>query len=253
MWRIALLGSVVAVLLIACGGGRSGSVKYAPTVVPIKHIDLAGIELTYKESRNPPGADQYPAIVATVNGTQVTGTQLAVQEVLLEAKKRSYASYAQMAGTLSDPVLQARAAGMASKDPLEAAIDEQLKTQAIERLGLLPSHDEAAQYTRDQEATVEQGLARVTPDQRDQTIAMLQDEGFPASDWASSDTIVTLYEYMMAETRLTTKVCSKYRTSTPPTTPSGLLSLPSTFSDCAAFLAQERKNADIVYYVRWAD
>jgi hypothetical protein len=250
--RLAVIGGLaaIAMALIACGGRSSGSVKYAPTVVPIKHLNLSGVEITYKEVRQPPGVDQYPAVVATVNGTPVTGTQLASQQVLLEANKRSSTA---LAARFPDPMLQAQAASVASKDPLEAAIDEQLKKQAIERLGLLPSHDEAVKYTRDWEANVEQGLPNLPPDQRAQQVAMLQDEGFPASDWASSDTIVTLYEYMMAETRLTTKVCSKYRTPTPPTTPSGLLSLPSTFSDCAAFLAQERKSADIVYYVRWAD
>jgi hypothetical protein len=243
--RLAVIGGLaaIAMALVACGGGSSGSVKYAPTVVAIRHVDLAGVTLTYKEVRQPPFADQYPAVVATVNGTPVTGTQLAVQEVFLEANKRSYT---ETTARFLDPMLQAREASIASKDPLEAAIDEQLKEQAIQRLGLLPSHDEAAQYTRDQEATVEQGLARATPDQRDQTIVMLKDEGFPASDWASSDTIVSFYQAMMAEIRLTTKVCLKYDAPLPPTTPNGFLSLPSTRSDCSGFLAQQRKNADIV-------
>ena len=245
MWRASLLGLVtVALLIIACGGGGGGSVKYAPTVVPIKHLDLSSVALSYKEFRSPPGADQYPAIVVTVNDTPVSGTELARQEVVVEWSKRSRAGLPDFA------LAQLPPEGVAPRDALEAAIDEQLKQQAIQRLGLLPSHDQAVQYTRDQEATTEKSLAIATPEQRATTIAMLQDEGFPASDWASSDLVVSFYAQMMAVIQLG-HTCHNYNAHTPDPT-LGFANL-IIASSCAGFLANERKSAQIVYYVRWAD
>ena len=84
MWRTALLGLAAALFLAACGGGSSGSVEYGATVVPIKHLDLSNLELTMVDFMNPPFADQFPVIVATVNGEDITGRGLASQEVLLD-------------------------------------------------------------------------------------------------------------------------------------------------------------------------
>jgi hypothetical protein len=262
--RLAMLGGLAAMALapVACGGRGGGSVKYAPTVVPIKHFDFSGINLGVGQFQHPPGVDQYPAVVATVNGQPVTGEALARQEVAIESSKRSAAD---LAARIPDPRPGITPATQTPKDPLDGAIDEQLKQQAIRRLGLLPPHAEAVQYTRDQEATIEKGWADATPELRDQEIAMLRDEGFPASDWGSSDVAVSFYSQLMALMKLGS-VCSKYRTpvpratqppvSSPSSNVNAIAAFASTYvgsTNCSGFLASERKHADIVYYVRWAD
>jgi hypothetical protein len=248
--RAATLGGLAAIALafVACGGGGggTGSVKYAPTVVPIKHLDLSGIDLGVEQFQHPPFADQYPAVVATVDGQPVTGEALARQEVAIESSKRSAADLAARFPDLRPGITPAT---QPPKDPLDGAIDEQLKQQAIHRLGLLPAHDEAVQYTRDQEATIEKGWAVATPELREQEMSMMRAEGFPASDWGSSDVAVSFYSQLMALIKLGS-VCHRYET--PVLATSGLSFQPSG-PECAAFLANERKHADIVYYVRWAD
>jgi len=251
----------MAVLLIACGGGGSGSVKYATvqyesvkyaaTVVPIKHLDLSREALSPASIANPPHADQYPAVVAEVNGRPITGKQLASELEQLELGRRTLLTTTPDAfppGYFDAQLQEAR-----STDPLTFIIDNELKQQAIERLGLSPTHDEAVAYTRQLEANAEQALASMSPDQRAQQIDLYQQLGFPATDWASDDRIVEQYGVLLGLSKLVHQVCPKYGTPTPTPTPTGFFLFVSGGEPCAAFLAQERKNADIVYYVRWAD
>jgi len=64
MQRTALFVlAISALLIIACGGGSSGSVRYAPTVVPINHVDLSAIELSFLDTINPPFVERYPLTV----------------------------------------------------------------------------------------------------------------------------------------------------------------------------------------------
>ncbi len=254
--RLALIGGLaaIAMALVACGGGTSDSIKYAATVVPIKHLDLSGEALSAASFFQPPFADQYPPVVATVNGKPVTGEQLAAQEVVLELSRRQWtADYQQ---PFPQDYVKAQLKTIESTDPLGAPIDEALMSQAVERLGLSPTHDEAVAYTREQEANSDKALASMPPDKRAQEIDMMRQEGLPETDWASSDTVVARYGYQLGASRLATKACPKYRTPTP------VVTLPPEYlgfanlgrgDPCEGFLAQERKNADIVYYVRWAD
>jgi hypothetical protein len=261
MWRIALLGiAATAVLLIACGGGGSGesvqyaSVKYAATVVPIKHPDLSGEALPAASVFQPPFADQYPAVVAEVNGKPITGKQLATEQVGLELSRRNLLKTTPdefPPGYVKSWLQEAKSA-----DPFKIIIDDELERQAVERLGLSPTHDEAVTYTRQLEAIYDQGLALVSPDQRAQQIDLYQQEGFPATDWASDDRIVEQYGALLGLRNLARQVCPKYETPVPaPTLPPEYLGFVniSAGKSCAAFLVQERKHADIVYYVKWAD
>jgi len=49
----------------ACGGGEG------PELVEIRRLDLTGIELSFLDYLHPAFADQYPDVVAEVNGEPV--------------------------------------------------------------------------------------------------------------------------------------------------------------------------------------
>jgi hypothetical protein len=264
--RLTVIGGLaaIAIALIACGGGSKGSVKYATveygsvkyaaTVVLIGRPDLSSAALSGASIANPPHADQYPAVVAEVNGKPITGKQLATEQVGLELSRRNLLKTTPDAlppGYVNSQLREARSA-----DPFKIIIDDELERQAVERLGLSPTHDEAVTYTRQLEAIYDQGLALVSPDQRTQQIDLYQQEGFPATDWASDDRIVEQYGALLGLRNLARQVCPKYETPVPaPTLPPEYLGFVniSAGRSCAAFLAQERKSADIVYYVRWED
>jgi hypothetical protein len=249
MLRTALLGLAVEVLLIACGGGgSSGSLKYAPTVVPIKHLDLSDMEVTTADVTNPPLAEGYPDVVTTVNGEPVTSRALASKQALLELGRRQWTG--EIAGPLQEQA-DAMLDRLQSLDPLEELIDDTLKRQAVERLGLLPSYEEAVDYTSEREEAFLHPRGTVSPENREETLETMRLQGFPTENWASDARVVEGYRQGMGFVRLRNEVCSKYETPAPIVTPHGFYSLPS--SDCAGFLAQERETADIVYYVRWAD
>jgi hypothetical protein len=237
---------------VACGGDGGGSVRYAPTVVPIKHLDLAGLELTISDyvSPRPAFVSQYPAVVAEVNGQPVFGVALAGAQVLLELQERGTVSQAATIGLgipgLED-LMQARAdeerQAIQSTDPLEEVIDQELERQAVERLDLLGSVEDA----RAQAHTMEASVQDATPAIREQTLESLGVQGIPTANWASDVRVVEGYRWSTGLANMG-RVCRQYAT---PATPARLFY--SSTRDCAAFLQQERANADIVYYVRWAD
>jgi hypothetical protein len=259
--RLAVIGGLaaIAMALIACGGGsesvpyatvKYGSVTYAATVVLIARPDLSSAALSEASIFNPPHADQYPAVVAEVNGKPITGKQLASELVLLELGRRNLLKTTPDAfppGYVKSQLQEARSA-----DPLKLMIDAELQRQAVERLGLLPTHGEAVAYTNQQEEMFLHPPGIVSPENRAQTLEILRPQGFPDSNWASSDRIVENYREQLGMAKLVHQVCPKYGTPTPTPTPTGFMFI-SGGDSCVAFLAQERKNAEIVYYVRWAD
>jgi hypothetical protein len=238
---LAALGLVFAA--IACGGGSSGSVTYAPTVVTINHMDFSGTDLTYKELRAPPFVDEYPVVVATVNGVSITGLQLAREQVQLELARRNWQN--SLPDVFPKAVIDREVQGIEAADPLEAAIDKELEKQAADRLGLAPSHQEALRLTRQAEDASNKALASAAPDQKPMLEEMLRVQGLLNTDWTASPKVVEGYRLSSGIHELQTRYCKLKATPS-------LLSV-STSRDCAAFLARERKNAKIVYYVRWAD
>jgi hypothetical protein len=208
--------------------------------VPVERLDLAGAELTIEDLFNLRFENDYPAVVATVNGEEISGDALSRQQVSLELSRRSADRVDENLGGATS-----YADELAAQDPLEALIDETLKHQAIERLGLLPSDEEAIEYTREQEESFRSAVV-TNPENREQTLEFLRMQGFPESDWASSENVVEGYGWSMAMARLLNDVCRNA------TEVRGYVNT-STSHNCDAFIAAEREDADIVYYVRWAD
>lgn len=232
-------GAVVVVVLVAtlaalaCGGG---SKEPEIRLIPIRHLDLDGIELTIEDLVNPPFADQYPEVVAEVNGEDITGKALAAKQVSLELGRRQ-------AGAMDFEVFgQQILADVESTDPLEALIDDELKRQAVDRLDFLPPREEAVEYTRGQEAAI----ARMTPAAREQFLESFRLQGFPTEDWTSNDQLVDGYRRVMGLARLKNEVCKREATV------ENYLNL-SVRYDCDDLLREERSRADIDYFVEWVD
>jgi hypothetical protein len=132
-------------------------------------------------------------------------------------------------------------------DPLEALIDEVLLRQATERLGLLPSHEEAATLARQAEEAFVSGVEEAGS--AEGFHEMLRVMGWPDHDWDTNDLIIETYRQGTGRDLLRRAHCDQ-RTPQPAT---ALLGFYGGGYDCSAFLARERENADIVYYVRWDD
>lgn len=212
--------------------------------IPIERLDLAGVELTYADFFNPPFAAQYPSVVATVNGEEVTGEALVRRQLQLELNLRGAKDTDDYLGVVGDYTRE-----LLVLDPLEAVIDDTLERQAIERLGLLPSQEEAIEYTRAAEESFYDAADQANPDGsgegREESLDLMRLQGLPTRDWASSEKLVEVYRQGAGKARLRQQVCRNT------TEIQGFLNL-STGRDCSAFLADEREDADIVYYVRWA-
>jgi hypothetical protein len=192
---------------------------------------------------NPPSSllDRYPATVVTVNGKAITGKSLVSQEVSGELGRRN-----------QDPELATQVQTKPrAVDPLESVIDGELLRQAVERLGLLPSHEEAVKYTQEQEQVF------LHPDQPtanfDEFVSAMRQLGYPASNWASDEKTVENFREGLGMAKLRNQVCVKFNSPTPTPNIKGFLNLFTSGGNCDNFIAKQRKNAKIVYYVRWAD
>ena len=238
---LAALGLVFAAL--ACGGGSSSSVTYAPTVVSIKRIDFTGVDLSAEDIFNPPVPAEYPQVVAEVNGESISAKQLASLEVGLEMTKRQ-------AVDIPRPELAAQVSAEAeATDPLKAVTDEEIVRQAVERMGLVPSYAEAVTYTREREAEFD----KLPLNEQELTLPYLRAQGMPTSDWASSSQLVDLFRYEMGVSRLRGELVKERMPDYKPS--NSRIVIKGSLEDTVLndFATKERKNAKIVYYVRWAD
>ncbi|MEX0787043.1 MAG: hypothetical protein WD939_10440 [Dehalococcoidia bacterium] len=240
MPRLALILTLIfvgALALAACGGGGEEPVE----VVSIRPVDFEGVELTMADSFDPPFVDHYPDVVAEVNGEPITGRQLVQVQAATELGLRE-------TSTLQSRFLQSEYLEQAEgTDPLEKLIDDLLLRQAVERLDLLPPYETAVGFTSTQEANFLHPRGTIEPENRAEVQELLDLQGYPAEDWASNPDVVEGYRQGLGLGALRGRECT-------PTTPiiTGI-NLVSTGPDCSEFLAHERQNADIVYYVRWVD
>jgi hypothetical protein len=252
MKRAAVLAIIpCALAALAGGGGGGGSVRYAPTVVPIKHLDLDGVELTVQDFLHPSFANRYPSVVAEVNGQPVTGEALAREQVSLEFQRRGAIETPLSLG-LGIPSLQEalqertdiRLEAIESIDPLEAAIDSALELQAAKRLKLIPSGPGAVELARQAQLDAENAIASASPEQRAAFEENLRVQGLHNTDWTTLPGIVETFAVARGLMALRHAKCKNAQT--PAVSVSGR-------DHCTAFLAEEREHADIVYYVRWSD
>jgi len=246
MLRLALVAAVMVALLaaLACSGGGDDEVQR----VPVRHLDFSGAELTVADFFDPPFANEYPEVVAKVNGEPITGEALASRQVMLERSRRQLRM--DLTGAALPELASSQLEEIESIDPLEALIEAELMRQAVERLDLLPSHEEAVQFTREQEESFLHPKGTASPENRRQTLEALRLQDWPAENWASDERVVEGYRRSMGIGRLRGQECDDVGGSKEPT--------PSVFvahvgKDCSEFLKKERTRADIIYFVQWAD
>lgn len=235
---IVLLAALAFVA--ACGGGGDDE------RITIERIDFEGVALDAEDFVNPTIPANYPAVVAEVNGAPITGKSLAARQVMLELGRRDLPFLLEA----YPEDLEEELARVDSIDPLEALIDDELQKQAAERLGVMPATSEAVEFVQTQEQQFRNPSGTVSPEDQQAVLEVQRLMGFPGEDWASDPDIVRIYQQRLGVARLHDQYCA---TPTPPQqTPSGVLST-NTRNDCTEFLARERENAEIVYYVRWAE
>lgn len=236
---LTAVAAAIAALAAACGGGGGGGGRVA-----VRRLDLEDVALTMKDYFDPAIPSPYPAVVAEVNGVPITGESLVRAQVRLELGRRQTTEYQSM-DVFPEEHITEEFTKLKSTDPLEELIDDELERQAVERLGYLPSYEEAVANTREQEAA----FFYVPPGaqlQRDDRITMLDLLGWPHENWADDPDVVETHRQGMGIGELRRERCKRESAT------EDYLSLTVRW-DCSEFLRRERQRADIVYYVKWAD
>jgi len=241
MVRIVVLVAVAVSTLaaVACGGGsgdRNG-------LITIHRIDLEDAELNPFYFLNPSPANDYPDVVAEVNGVAVTGDELASRQVALELTRRQWSG--EFADNFPDEVVRQEIEKNEAADPLQELVDEELERQAVIRLGLLPTDEEAMAAAREQQRMSDEAIANAPAEQREIMLQTMDQIGAPSGDWGADSEWVERFREARGLVKLRQGQCAM-KLPTP-----GELSYVGGY-DCSAFLAQERESADIVYHVRWA-
>ena len=230
--KFLVLAAVPILLAAACSGGDG--------LERIQRLNLEDVDLQPIDLFEPSYPNPYPDVVATVNGEDITNEDLAMRQVSWELARISASEAAETLG-------EAALAHIKSNDPLESVIDDALLRQAVVRLGLLPTYEEAVDYTRKQEENALIVEASADPDMVEEAREFRRLSGFPVEGWASSEEVVDNYRESMGTIALRQQECAPVATPTPP----GLFGAGGL--DCPAFLAEERENAEIEYFVVWAE
>ena len=203
------------VLLMIAGAYWS---RESHDVVVIERLEIEGRELAFIDWFDPVYAGGYPETVATVNGRSVTGQDLAIYEV-------------------------SRNMNGSDSDMLEWIIDLELLAQASERLGHRMSYKEGMDFAEGMEPA---NRRRASEDEMAHEVELALARGWPTENWAESEIVVESFRRSrgIADTQLLE--CHH------PTLEELNAGVRST-ADCSAFLAAERENAVIEYFVVWAE
>lgn len=236
---LSLLLTAAAGLIFAIGAdGRTPITRL--NFDPAQHIPRIYGEVV------PPVDHDYPAVVARVNGEALVGDALMERQVQFESERLSFERNVMEAG-LTEEELASFAVQFEEADPLELLIEEALLRQAVASEGMLPSHEEAKESVRLNEASSMEVIANAGPEGRLALEEALRLMGYPESDWASDERIVNWMRERTGLVRLREQVCNG---------PAGDIEQYDAVRgnpDCSAFLAAERAAADIEVYVRWVD
>jgi len=242
--RVAVLALTaaltLALLAVSCGGGDKGT----DGLVAIHRLDLEGTDLNPLYFLNPPPENDYPGVVATVNKVAITGDELASRQVMLELGRQQVLE--EWVDVFPLEIVDVQLEKVESEDPLQKLIDDELERQAVVRFGLLPSYEEAVEYTRGLEKKTKRALERAPPDEREAHEEALRIMGLLKDDWAADSALVQRYQQGMGLAKLRQQEC-RWEVKTVDYVNA------SAGHDCSEFLRQERERAEIVYYVRWAD
>ena len=238
--RLLLAAVPILLLAAACGGGAGDVdlVKNTDSLQMIEPLDFEGEEVEFADLFPPVFESSYPEVLATVNGDPITRDMLVFMQVSGELRRRDLM---EQDGVMRDQFV----AQIDGTDPLETLIEEAVRNQAILRLGLLPTYEEAVEYTRTQEELAKHPRGVVQPGSEERSRELFRLQGYSYADWASNETLVEGYRMSLGFVELRRQECM----STLPPPNENVLTGP----DCAEFLAQERENADIEYFVVWAE
>ncbi len=188
-------------------------------MVEIERIDVVGLGLVFVDAFDPVLAEQYPDTVARVNGRAITGADLVLYQV----------------GTTSG--------SLPEFDPLETAIGQELLAQAGERLGHVPTYEEMAELAGIVELnTLYHGLES----QRQAALETAIGRGWPPENWEESEVVVKALQRSRAIQDTQSMECDS-------PTLEEVRSGARLVLDCFDFLAAERENAVIEYFVVWAE
>ena len=245
-----LLLTLVPVLFLAgaCGGGDGDGLER------IRRLNLEGTryEIGYRDRIVPPIASPYPALVALVNGERITGTMLTLKQVELAVRLQNYPELAEQSG-IPDELLAVIEAAFEEADSLELLLDDVLLQQATVRLGYVPSSEEVLDVARDLDESgtaAEAVLAQSSPEQ----LAMFKEQqqrlGFPEGDTASDPVRIAELRDNLAMRNLRQAECDQ---SEPSSDLENFDPVRTGSNDCSDFLAEERENSDIEYFVVWAE
>lgn len=242
---LLIAAAAVGVVLSGRGGGEDNG------LVAIQRLDLRAAAIDEMSIFDPPPANGYPAVVATVNGVAISGDALASRQMVLELTKRQWMQA--LPDQAPAEFVTRHLKEIDAENPLDYLVDQELERQAVIRLGFTPSEEEATAFAAKNEDMTKQVMraATATPQAQQQFAKLNAARGLPAENWSSDAVYLDRVKQAVGHTRLRNSICSR-------PTPTGVLSLDelSSGNDCEAyrdFLEQERANADIVYYVRWVD
>ncbi len=133
-------------------------------------------------------------------------------------------------------------------DPLELLIEDVLLRQAVVRLGYEISYEDALVIARDRDAVTEAIMAEASPE----LLLFAEDRrrlGFADGHTATDPFSVAEYRESKSLSNLREAECDEKE----PSSDIEDFDPIRLGSDCSAFLATERENADIEYFVVWAE
>ena len=239
---LALLMFVVAA---ACGGGDGDGLQR------IHRLNLEGTqyEIGYRDRIVPPIASPYPALVARLNGEQITGTMLTLKQVELAVRLQNYPELAEQSG-MPDEMLAVIDAAFDEADALALLIDDVLLRQAAVRLGYVPSYEEVVERARDLDESQETVAAKAPPDLLEFVEERRVRLGYPEGDTASDPVRIAEFQDNLAIRNIREAECEELD---PNKGIENFDPLRTGSNDCSVFLASERENAEIEYFVVWAD
>lgn len=232
--RFLLAAVPILLLAVACGGGDGDRdlVKNADGLYVIERLDFEGRELTLADGFNPALAEQYPNVIVRVNDMEIPAVDLAVSLVGLELSRREALEAHEI---LQESMLEE----IDAVDPLEQLVDIQLLALAAEHLGYVPTLEEASK-----EATRVEAMYATAGTLADDMAKINRARGWPIVDWAESDAVIEAFQRHGGVMSVQLEVCDG---------PVVNWSNSLIIHDCAEFLAGERENAEIEYFVVWAE
>lgn len=247
--RFLLLALASIMLLAAACGGDNELVKNADGLYVIERLNLKGgsYEIGYQDRIVPALSSPYPAGVAVVNGELITGAMLTLKQVELAVQLQHFPELMEQSGA-PDELLGIAEDAFENADPLELLIEDVLLQQAAVRLGYEVSYEEALEIARERDAVTEAMMAEASPE----ILLFAEDRrrlGFPDGNMAADPFSVAEFREAKSNSDLREAECDQ----TEPSSDIENFDPIRTGPDCTAFLAAERENAAVEYFVVWAE